>query len=502
MFGVRGTLSDRPPARSPGGRGPSPARREPGMEDRSDQHVAGRLGGALGVRRGEGASVLLAAAFFFCTLYGYFMLRPAREALGVERGLDEVRLLFVGTLLATLLANPVFSAVVARARREVFVPGAMRFFMLNIAGFATLFAQFPEHVGAVSGRVFYVWLSVFNLFLIAVFWAVMADTFRYAQSKRLYGLVAIGGTLGAIAGSYTAWEVGPGAAGLAERLGLLRAEDAGERFGTITLLVLSIVLFELAARLAGALLRRGSGVGGPGRGGPPPFREPIGGSAWAGITRVARSPYLLGISGYVLITAVMSTFLYFTQLAIVRDAGETTDERTALFANINLWTQVATLAVQVLVTGRLLRAAGVGRTLALLPVLTAGGFVALALRPSYGLVVLVEAGYKACLRGFTRPGRETLFTVVPREDRYKSKAFLDTFVYRAGDAASAGVEGWLRTFGMGLAAVAAVATPLALVWAVLGFALGVMQTRRAADRNEHNRSEALEGEHDGDDRSR
>jgi AAA family ATP:ADP antiporter len=210
-------------------------------------------------------------------------------------------------------------------------------------------------------------------------------------------------------------------------------------------------------------------------------RAIIGGSAWRGFRAVFGSPYLLGISAYVLILTVISTFIYFTRLQMVAALGNDLDMRTGVFARIDFYTQVTTLVLQAVVTGHLMKRLGVHITLALLPAMVALGFVGLAISASLAALIVLQATFSAVQRSIIRPARETLFTVVPREDKYKSKAFIDTFVYRTGDVVGAQVEGLLGRLGMGLAALVSVTVPLALVWGVLGIWLGRAQQRRVSD---------------------
>ena len=211
-------------------------------------------------------------------------------------------------------------------------------------------------------------------------------------------------------------------------------------------------------------------------------RAPIGGSPWAGVRAVFASRYLLGMAAYVVILAVMATFLYFTRLQMVAELGDDLDLRTTMFARIDLITQIATLLLQALVAGRLMQRVGVPLTLALLPVTTALGFVGLALVGSLAALVAFEAAFRAVQRALMRPARETLFTVLPREDKYKAKAFIDTFIYRSGDVVGAQVEGVLGRLGMALGGLVGVVVPLALAWAALGIWLGRAQHRRAAEK--------------------
>jgi ATP:ADP antiporter, AAA family len=423
----------------------------------------------MNIRREETAPILAAALYFFCILTALMVLRPAREALGMQRGLDAVRWLFMLTLLATLLVNPVFGYLVSRFRRLVFIAATYLFFAANLAVFYGLLVVAPEAVGVTSGQVFYVWMSVFNLFVTAVFWALMADRFTLEQSKRLFGLIAVGGTTGAIFGSWL-------------------ASVLAERLGTPNLLFVAIGFLGIAIAAAAAVSRLAPDRERAGEPGSNEHRtrgneaRVIGGSAWEGFRAVFRSPYLLGISAYVLILAVMVTFVYFTRLAMVAEIGETVDTRTAIFARIDLITQIATLVLQAIVAGHLMKRLGVSITLALLPVTVALGFVGLAIVGSIAALIIFEAVFRAVQRAIMRPARETLFTVVSLEDKYKAKAFIDTFVYRTGDAVGAQTEGLLGRLGMGLAALATVAVPLAIIWAGLGLWLGTAQ-RRIAQRH-------------------
>ena len=406
------------------------------------------------IRRDEARPVFAAGLFFFCVLSALMMLRPAREALGMQRGIEAIRWLFIGTVLVTLLVNPLFGWLVSRFRRIVFVNATYLFFAFGLVAFYLLLVLAPESAGQTSGQVFYVWFSVFNLFAVMLFWALMADRFTLEQAKRLFGAIAVGGTLGAIFGPWL-------------------ASQLAKPLGTPALLVVAAGFLVLALGAAAWLARLR-----PEEGHAPTEESLIGGSAWEGLQAVVRSPYMLAICGYVLILAVMSTFLYFTRLQMVAALGTDIDMRTAMFARIDMITQVATLLLQAFVTGHLMKRIGVPVTLALLPLTTMLGFIGLAMVGSIAALIAFEATFKAVQRGIMRPSRETLFTIVPRADRYKSKAVIDTFVYRVGDVAGAQIEGLLKQLGLGLVALTGVAVPLAAAWMALGVWLGYAQRRQ------------------------
>lgn len=420
----------------------------------------------LNVRREEVVPVLLAASYFFCALTALMVLRPAREALGMQRGIETVRWLFMGTAVVTLLINPLFGLLASRLRRLSLIAGVYGFFAASLLGFYLLMVLAPERIGVTSGQVFYVWFSVFNLFITMVFWALMADRFSLEQSKRFFALIAVGGTCGAI--------FGPALAAVLAR-----------PLGTSGLLLVSVAFLMLAVGGAWGVARtqpRTPPAAVEGEPGAPPAvdeRAIIGGSAWEGFRAVFRSRYLLGIASYLVVFAVIATFIYFTRLQMVAALGEGLDMRTAVFARIDMITQIATLVLQALVAGHLMKRLGVHVALMLLPITVALGFVGLAIVGSLVALVVVEATFRAVQRAIMRPGRETLYTVVSREDKYKSKAFIDTFVYRGGDVIGAQTEGLLGRLGLGLAGLASVAVPLALGWAALGAWLGLAQRRRA-----------------------
>lgn len=419
------------------------------------------------IRPRELGPILMAALYFFFCLTALMTLRPARDALGMQQGIDTIRWLFLGTLVATLFVNPLFGWLVSRFRRLTFITATYGFFIINLLIFASLLIFAPDQVGITTGNVFYIWMSVFNLFLTMVFWALMADRFSLEQSKRLFGVIAVGGTTGAIFGSSIAWT-------LAEVVGA----------ASLLLIASVFLVMAIAAAWGVALLqpeREGLDPDDPNA--PPVVPESaiIGGSALEGFRTVFRSPYMLGIASYVLILAVVVTFLYFTRLQMVAALGDDVDMRAGIFAQVDLATQLATLFLQLVVASHVMKRLGVHVALVMLPITAALGFIGLAIVASLAVLIIFEAVFRAVQRAIMRPARETLYTVIPREDKYKAKAFIDTFIYRGGDAVGAQTEGLLGRLGMGLYALAAVVVPLAVAWAALGLWLGRTQTRMARE---------------------
>ncbi len=401
------------------------------------------------VEPGELAPAVLSAAYFFCLLFGYFMLRPLRDAMGLAGGVDALRLLFLGTLVVMLVANLVFAAVASRVSRRVFVPLVYGFSVVCLVGFLVAFLVLGDQKSETVGNFFYVWLSVFNLMATTVFWGFMADIFTREQSGRLFGFIAVGGTAGAICGS--AWT------------GFLATA-----IGTTGLFAGASVLILMAGGVALVL----DAIATRRRMGSPKHalaHMPLGGTSWQGIVDVMRSPYLLGIAGYVAAFTILSTLLYFEKARIVEAFTEGTEARAQVMAWIELGGQVLTVLLQVFLTGRLLRRFGVGALLAIVPVVTIIGFVGLAAAPVLLVLGVFEASRRACHYALSKPARETLFTVVPRADKYKAKGIIDTFVYRGGDTVGTVADAGLVIVGL---AAAWLAVPLGVGALLLGVWLG------------------------------
>ena len=413
---------------------------------------------AVEVRPHEVRLLFLSGAYFFLVLTSYYIIRPIRDEMGVAGGVENLAWLFTGTLVGTLLVHPLFTWTVARYPRKKFIPFAYRFFILNLLLFFVLLKTVPEGAYVWVGRLFFNWTSVFNLFVVSVFWAFMADIFRSEQGKRLFGFIGLGGTLGAILGSSVT-------AFLAETL------------GPVNLLLLSALSLELALRCVRALGRR---VTTEGIGSVEDEEVAMGGGVLAGITGAFRSPYLLAIILFMFLFTFTSTSMYFQQADIVsRHFGEP-GARTAFFARIDLLVNLLTLFTQAFLTGRIIKWLGLGVALAILPLVTALGFGLLGAVPTLGVLMVVQTLRRGWNYGLMKPALEALYTVLPREDKYKAKNFIDTFVYRAGDQTGAWSYNGLMALGLSLTALAFVNVPVAGLWMATGLGLGWAQRRRAA----------------------
>ena len=392
-------------------------------------------------------------AYFFCLLAAYYILRPLRDEMGVAGGVKNLQWLFTATFFTMLAAVPLYGALVARLPRRRFIPVVYHFFVANLALFWLLLAL---GIGTQTvARVFFVWISVFNLFAVSVFWSFMADLFAPEQGTRLFGFIAAGGTLGALAGP---------------ALALTLAVPLGAH----NLLVIAALLLEGAVFCV-------SRLDAPAAEAPAPAPE-VGGSSLAGILMVLRSPYLAGIALWVALLSIAGTFVYFQQASIVAAASDDPSVRTRIFAAIDLVVALLTAAVQFAATGRLIARFGVGAAAAFLPVVFAAGFAALAAAPALAVVVAVQAIQRTANFALSNPAREILFTVLAREEKYKAKNVIDIVVFRGSDALGGWLFAALRSLGLELQAIAAATIPAMAAWFALALALGRAQERRAAER--------------------
>jgi ATP:ADP antiporter, AAA family len=410
------------------------------------------------VRPEEVAVLFWCWLYIFAVLSSYYIMRPIRDEMGVAGGVNNLQWLFTGTLVGMVVLNLPFAWLVKTLPRRRFIPLTYRFFALNIVVFVALLYLADAAQTVWIGRVFFIWVSVYNLFVVSIFWQMNVDLFSPEQGKRLFGFIAAGATLGAIVGSAT-------------------TATLARHVSPIVLLLGAAVLLEIAVFAVRRLSLLSPALSH--RQGAENQERPIGGSVVAGITHALDSPYLVNVSLFILLFAISSTFLYFQQAGIVSHSFSDRGAQTAFFATIDLLVNTLTLVVQLFFTGRILVFLGVALALAFLPLLTMIGFGALVFAPTLSAIAVFQVLRRAGDYAIARPTREVLFTVVPREDRYKAKSFIDTFVYRLGDQVGAWSVAGLRALGAGAAELALVAVPIALLWLGNALWLGRRQQARA-----------------------
>ncbi|MCA6952696.1 NTP/NDP exchange transporter [Pectobacterium polaris] len=428
------------------------------------QVIPGPLQRLTGIRPEEASLVGWSLIYIIALFLAYYVLRPIRDELGVTGGVSNLPWLFTGTLIVMLLVSPIYGYIVRRYSRERFIAIAYRFFAANLVIFIVLMTSSSEAHQIWVGRAFFIWVSVFNLFVVSVFWSFIEDIFNSGQGKRLFGILSAGATFGGLLGS-------------AITSGLI------EHIGRTWLIAISIILLEVAV-LASAKLSRASGslrIATP----QDEASKPVGGGIFTGMIHTFRSPYLLGIACFVLIYSITSTFLYFQQASIAEVNFPTREARTAFFANIDFWVNAITLFVQIFLTGRLMAGFGVLLTLCVLPLVSVIGFAGLTAYPTVIVFVVAQVARRVANFALARPAREVLFTSSKREDRYKAKNFIDTVIYRGGDQVASWSYAGLMALGLGISQIALVGIPLSIIWLAISIWLGRahVQQEKAQERS-------------------
>jgi ATP:ADP antiporter, AAA family len=428
--------------------------------EEDDPANAGFIERVFQVRRRELPVVGWSWLYIFSILSSYYVMRPIREQMGVSGGIENLPWLFTATLVAMILLNVPFGYLVKRLPRVRFIPITYRFFTANILLFALALHLANREQAVWIGRLFFVWLSVFNLFVVSIFWQTIVDVFSSDQGKRLFGFIAAGATIGAILGS------------AATALLARTVPTWGLLLGAAVLLEVAVFSARRLSRVSDQLARKPLSQSG---------EQPIGGSTFAGLMHVVKSPYLLNVSLFFLLFSITSTFLYFEQVNVAAKAFPDRGAQTSFFATVDLAVNVLTLLIQLFLTGRVVRLVGVGLALASLPLLSIVGFAVLVYAPTVVPVVAFQVLRRAGNFGIARPTREVLFTVLPREDRYKSKSVIDTVVYRLGDQAGAWSYALVGFLHWGASALPILAIPISAMWLVNAIWLGRRQEEMAAN---------------------
>mgnify|MGYP003674826692 FL=1 len=408
----------------------------------------------MSVFENEGAAFVWSFLYFFSLLTAYFILRPIRDAMGIEGGTGSLAYLFSYTFFVMLAVMPIYGALVARFPRRKLIPYIYSFFIANLV----LFWYFLSNniMMDIIAKVFFVWLSVFNVFVVSIFWSFMVDIFKAGDSKKLFGLIASGGTIGSI--------VGP-----------LTVTFLIDRVGTESLLLISaaILVFSIVCVLRLTDLRKDNISDAASVRSEPDGEKAIGGSVIAGLTEILKSRYLMGISTLVFLLSLTATFAYFQQGYLIYDGYPDTAERVKIFALIERYVSIGALIFQVFISGPVISKYGVKAGIIILPIITVVGFALLAVSPTIGVFIIFQTMRRASEYGMFVPSRENLFSIVSREQKYKAKNFIDTAVFRGGDV----VNGWIYTvlntaMGLSIGVIAMIGVPLAAIWGILAWRLG------------------------------
>lgn len=406
-----------------------------------------------GVQRHEFTAVAWSFVYFFCLLSAYYMLRSVRDAMAIVGGTENIPWLFTGTFVVMSLMTPVFGWLASRYPRRAFLPWVYYFFIANILLFFVAFTWFMNNDWETVwiARSFFVWLSVFNLFVVSVFWSFMADIYSKEQSRRLFGFISAGGSTGALLGPViTSVLVVP--------------------VGFQNLLPLSAALLGFALYCVYRLRHWAHGRGRQAHDRTPGLSRPLGGRALGGISLVFTTPYLAAIAASLVLANFLGVALYMYMAELVRDTFAETDRQTQVFALVDALTNALSFIGQLIVVKYTVRRFGIGLTLAVLPLISLLGFALLAISPGFMVIAVLQIVRRSITFGLTKPASDMLYSVVSREAKYKAKNFIETMVYRGGDLLSTWIIRLMA--GIGLTGVSIVCLPLALVWTALSFWIG------------------------------
>ena len=418
------------------------------------------FGRVFSLERHEYVAVAWSFAYFFCILSSYYIIRPMRETMAVGSGADTIPYLFLATFVVMFAITPVFGWIASRYPRRVFLPWVYLFFISNILVFWVIFGLLLDHErdNVWLGRIFVVWLSIFNLFVVSVFWSFMVDIYTREQGRRLFGFITAGGSIGALLGS------------AATSLLVVR-------IGTHNLLPIAAAVLLVAVlcirRLRQWVSREHENDGIETM----DTEKPLGGSAFAGITHIYGSKYFSGIAVSSVIASLLGTALYMFAAQMVETSIADPDERTRFFSNINVASNFFSLIGQMFIVRHVVRRFGIGTSLSLLPLVSIASFLLLAIDPVLGVVAFMTAARRALGFSFSKPTTDMLYSVVTLEEKYKTKNFIDTAIYRFGDVVGSFSIKFL--LGLGISGVSIIMLPFAAIWAAISIWLGRDYRRRA-----------------------
>ena len=396
------------------------------------------------IEKNEKIILLRAFLFFFFVLASWYALRPVRNELAVQGGIYNLPWLLMGVMLAMLIINPIYSWLVSRINQNRLILYIYSFFILNLILFLTMWTFAGEEGRIWTGRAFYIWANVYSFFVVSIFWVTMINFFSHTDSKKFFGIISAGGSLGAFFGSTVARYFST------EICGNTSISD----LGPMSLIVFSIFSLLFAIFFSRTFKPRASDMENS--------PKEIGGSSFEAIQNINRDPAIRNIGLYVILFTMLMTTSWMISLGIVEEWSKDPCERTGFFARIEQIVTPLTLLMQLFLASYILRRVGSLVVLSIYGVLFAIAFMAYAFYPTITTVMMVVISLRIFEYGLNKPTRESIYTKLKQQDRYKSTVFIDTFLARSGDV----IGGWFvrGLVGTGIAV-------LSVTWAALPFAL-------------------------------
>jgi AAA family ATP:ADP antiporter len=429
-------------------------------ESRRDGALARAIRAATKIESHEIQATVLSFLFVFVLMAAYFILRPVRDSLSSDWTDQQLSWLWTSTFFISIIAVTIYGAVISRIRFRVIVPSVYAFFAATFIAFYIAGSTLGDN--DLVNRSYYVWLSVFSLYHLSVFWTFMSGLYNKEQAKRLFAIIAMGASAGAI--------VGPAI-----------PTFFADNIGNLNLLLIAALLLLVPIPIIFRLERlRISDLGNANQRTGLSGEQKLSTNPFSGFKTFVSNPYLLAIGLFILLYVVMNTFIYFELRKMLGDFDR--DVRTQIWGGIDLAVNTLAFVTALFATGRLATRFGMPTTLALIPALMVGGWVIVALSPVLAVMIALQVARRAGNYAVTRPGREILFTAVDADTRFKAKPVIDIVVYRGGDMLTAWFYTALTaTLSFGTAGIAAVSAVVAAVWAGAGVFLGRAYDREAKD---------------------
>lgn len=405
------------------------------------------------VNKTEVFLLLKAFLFFFFVLASWYSLRPVRNELAVQGGIYNLPWLLIGVMIAMLLVNPIYSWLISRINQSKLIIYIYSFFIFNLCLFLALWTFTGDEGRVLTGRAFYIWANVYSFFVVSIFWVVMINFFNHTDSKRFFGIISAGGSMGAFFGSTVARYFST------EICGNTSISD----LGPMSLIVFSIFSLSCAIFFSTSFKPKGKGVNNT---------PEIGGSSLDAFQNILKDPLIRNLGFYVILFTLLMTTSWMISLGIVQDWSQDPCERTAFFARIEQIVTPLTLVMQLFLASYILRKIGSLAVLMIYGLLFTMAFIAYAFYPTISTVMMVVISLRIFEYGLNKPTRETIYTKLNQQDRYKSTVFIDTFLARSGDV----IGGWfvrgLVGTGIAILSVTWAALPFAMLISFMGYKIG------------------------------
>ena len=405
------------------------------------------------VNKTEVFTLLKAFLFFFFVLASWYALRPVRNELAVQGGIYNLPWLLIGVMIAMLLVNPIYSWLISRINQSKLIIYIYSFFIFNLCLFLALWTFTGDEGRVWTGRAFYIWANVYSFFVVSIFWVVMINFFNHTDSKRFFGIISAGGSMGAFFGSTVARYFST------EICGNTSISD----LGPMSLIVFSVISLSCAIFFSTSFKPKGKGIDNT---------PEIGGSSLDAFQNILKDPLIRNLGFYVILFTLLMTTSWMISLGIVQDWSQDPCERTAFFARIEQIVTPLTLVMQLFLASYILRKIGSLAVLTIYGLLFTIAFIAYAFYPTISTVMMVVISLRIFEYGLNKPTRETIYTKLNQQDRYKSTVFIDTFLARSGDV----IGGWfvrgLVGTGIAILSVTWAALPFAMLISFMGYKIG------------------------------